>query len=113
LTCNPERKANETGLCVYFGRSDGNSIGWKQSTLAGKCMDLETSTHLGGNNELVEWGNRDREKPRGSPLPHHQAYGSVPWRFDIVTCGEVCTIERVPSDQRSGCPVPSVLLGCG
>jgi hypothetical protein len=36
--------------------------------------------------------NRDREKPRDSPLPHHQAYGSVPWRFDMVTCGEVYTI---------------------
>jgi hypothetical protein len=22
-------------------------------------------------------GYRDREKPRGSPLPHHRAYGSV------------------------------------
>jgi phospholipid/cholesterol/gamma-HCH transport system substrate-binding protein len=36
--------------------------------------------------------NRDREKPRDSPLPHHPAYGSVPWRFDLVTCGEVYTI---------------------
>ena len=29
--------------------------------------------------------NRDREKPRGSPLPHHLAYGSVPRRFGVVT----------------------------
>jgi transposase, IS5 family len=25
--------------------------------------------------------DRDREKPCGSPLPHHRAYGSVPRRF--------------------------------
>ena len=26
--------------------------------------------------------NRDREKPYGSPLPHHRAYGSRTRRFD-------------------------------
>jgi len=26
--------------------------------------------------------NRDREKPRGSPLPHHRTYGSRIRRFD-------------------------------
>jgi hypothetical protein len=31
-------------------------------------------------------GNRDKEVPRGFPLPHHQAYGFVPWRFDGVQC---------------------------
>ena len=30
--------------------------------------------------------NRDREKPRSSPLPRHLAYGSVPRRLDRVEC---------------------------
>ena len=30
----------------------------------------------------VKAGNRDREKPHGSPLPHHRAYGSRTRRFD-------------------------------
>ena len=28
--------------------------------------------------------DRDREKPHGSPLPHHRAYGSRTRRFDEV-----------------------------
>ena len=36
--------------------------------------------------QLQEELNRDREKPRDSPLPHHLAYGSVPRRFGIVKC---------------------------
>ena len=28
--------------------------------------------------------NRDREKPHGSPLPHHRTYGSRIRRFDEV-----------------------------
>jgi len=30
--------------------------------------------------------NRDREKPRGSPLPHHRAYGPRTRRFDELNC---------------------------
>ena len=50
---------------------------------------------------IAEWGRRDREKPHGSPLPHHLAYGSVPWRFGVVTCGSEHLIGLNPSDQRS------------
>jgi len=33
--------------------------------------------------------NRDRRKPRGSPLPHHSAYGSVPG-------GSSCRLKTAP-----------------
>ena len=62
-----------------------------------------------GYNDLDEDGsmeidmNRDREKPRSSPLPHHLAYGSVPRRFGVVTCCGEHLIGSVPSDQRSDC----------
>jgi hypothetical protein len=44
--------------------------------------------------------NRDRAKPHSSPLPHHLAYGSVPRRFGVVTCGGEHSIGAGPSDQR-------------
>ena len=48
-------------------------------------------------------GNRDREKPHSSPLPHHLAYGSVPRRFGVVTCCGEHLIGLTPSDQRVDC----------
>lgn len=34
-----------------------------------------------------DWGQIGIGRPLTvSPLPHHQAYGSVPWRFDVVKC---------------------------
>jgi hypothetical protein len=48
--------------------------------------------------------DRDREKPCGSPLPHHRAYGSVPRRFVGLSGsgrhdgkaerGQICVRER-------------------
>jgi hypothetical protein len=48
-------------------------------------------SRFGTAGRLAAWagvapGNRDREKPHSSPLPHHLAYGSVPRRFGAVTC---------------------------
>src|SRR6266478_7026225 len=41
---------------------------------------------LGGSVRSPPLKNRDREQPRGSPLPHHRAYGSRTRRF-IGLCG--------------------------
>ncbi len=46
--------------------------------------------------------DRDREKPRGSPLPHHPAYGSVPG--DSVETKQICPAFGPASPRESPSP---------
>jgi hypothetical protein len=64
------------------------------------CISSAADTVANRRFTLRSVQNRDREKPRGSPLPHHLAYGSVPRRFGAVTCSGEHLIGLTPSDQR-------------
>nr|WP_290227433.1 DUF6444 domain-containing protein [Trichocoleus desertorum] len=84
---SPALNGEETGSHRNGGRElsqQPDQVVVAQAKSCPHCgVEVELSTQrLSGTYER----NRDREKPRSSPLPHHLAYGSVPRRFNRVEC---------------------------
>jgi hypothetical protein len=57
----------------------------ERTTWCNGYRDRMLDTRLGTAQLRID---RDRGTPRGAPLPHHRAYGSVPRRFDWVKRGQ-------------------------